>query len=165
VRDESLIIIINGKNNGKYTNTRLHHRIIVAQRMAAPARLPCCPECKQLAPRPRLSESILDVDAATFLPRASIATSSYRMDICRRVSKIMYKLDLPINFERAKLIAVYSLTAMRLGTSVSVAVAYVIHLILAEHFHPHHPEHALSCHYLLWLEQIQDEDQRAADNA
>lgn len=123
----------------------------------------CCPACKQLAPRPRQTDSILDVDATTFLPGAGMKSSSVRMEIYRRVSKIMYKLDLPMNFDRAKLIVVYSLIALRLGTPARAAVAYVMYLILAEHIEPSHPEHALSCYYSLWIDQIQDEDRRAAE--
>ena len=134
--------------------------------MDAP-RAPCCVLCKQLAPRQRLTDSILELDAATFLPRggAGMMASSYRMGIYRRVSKILFKLDLPMNIDRAKLILVYSLTALRLGTAPSVAVAYLIHLILAEHIEPNHAEHALSCYYSVWMQQIQDEDEdvRAAD--
>ena len=63
----------------------------------------------------------------------SVLSSSCRMEIYRRTSKIMYKLDLPMNIDLAKLIVVYSLIALRLGTPARAVVAYLIHLILAEH--------------------------------
>lgn len=84
------------------------------------------------------------------------------MEIYRRSSKIMYKLDLPMNIDRAKLIVVYSLIALRLGTPARAAVAYLIHLILAEHIEPRQPEHALSCYYLSWIGEIEDGDRLAA---
>ena len=112
-------------------------------------------------PRPSLTDSILAVDADTFLPLPSMQSSSYRMEIYRRASKVMSKLDLPLNLDRMRLIVVYSEVAMRLGTSVTNAVAYIIHLALAENIEPS-PERALSAYCLVWCKQIHDEDRKAA---
>jgi hypothetical protein len=83
------------------------------------------------------------------------------MEIYRRSSKIMFKLDLPMNFDRAKLIVVYSLMALRLGVPARAATAYLMHLILAQHIEP--SEHDLSCFYLAWIHEIEDADRLAAD--
>ena len=122
----------------------------------------CCVACKQMMPQRSVTGSILAVDADTFLPHPSMQTSPHRMQIFRRASKVLAKLDLPLNLDRMRLIVVYSEVATRLGTSVSRAVAYIVHLVLTDNIEPS-PEHNLSAYCLMWCNQIQDEDSKAAD--
>lgn len=60
-----------------------------------------------------------------------------------------------------RLIVIYSEVAARLGTSVSRAVAYIVHLVLVDNIEPS-PEHSLSAYCLVWYNQMQDEDSKAA---
>ena len=83
------------------------------------------------------------------------------MQIFRRASKVLAKLDLPLNLDRMRLIVVYSEVATRLGTSVSRAVAYIVHLVLTDNIEPS-PAHSLSAYCLMWRKQIEDEDCEAA---
>ena len=121
----------------------------------------CCVACKQLMPQQSITGSILAIDADIFLPHPSMQASPYRMQIFRRVIKILAKLDLPLSLDRMRLIVIYSEVAARLGTSVSRAVAYIVHLVLVDNIEPS-PEHSLSAYCLVWYNQMQDEDSKAA---
>ena len=112
-------------------------------------------------PQQSITGSILAIDADIFLPHPSMQASPYRMQIFRRVIKILAKLDLPLSLDRMRLIVIYSEVAARLGTSVSRAVAYIVHLVLVDNIEPS-PEHSLSAYCLVWCNQMQDEDSKAA---
>ena len=121
-----------------------------------------CTRCKAMAaPQQSVTGSILAVDAETFLPHASMEASPYRMQVFRKAAKILAKLDLPLDLPRMRLIVVYSEVAARLRTSVSRAVAYIVHLVLTDNIEPS-PEHNLSAYCLMWCNQIQHEDSQAA---
>jgi hypothetical protein len=121
----------------------------------------CCGACKQLMPQQSVTGSILAVDAGTFLPHASMETSPYRMQVFRKATKILAKLDLPMDLPRMRLIVVYSEVAARLKTSVSRAVAYIVHLVLVDSIDPS-PEHSLAAYCSMWCNQLQDEDRESA---
>jgi len=113
------------------------------------------------APQQTVTGSILAVDAETFLPHASMEASPYRMQVFRKAAKVLAKLDLPLDLPRMRLIVVYSEVAARLRTSVSRAVAYIVHLVLVDILEPS-PEHSLAAYCSMWCKQLQDEDRKSA---
>ena len=114
--------------------------------------------CKSMAaPQQTVTGSILAVDAETFLPHASMEASPYRMQVFRKAAKVLAKLDLPLDLPRMRLIVVYSEVAARLRTSISRAVAYIVHLVLVDNLEPS-PEHSLAAYCSMWCKQLQEED-------